>query len=194
MKIRKFPLLKIYKIKLNICWLLSARHLSLWKSTPHYSFLAFISIIFRPLLKPSMETCPFVTNQKKRCFFMILYQPPMTRLEGDWRGVSAMTCKFFFVFTVYLLKLWNINCKVIDHNICLRIRWLQPGSYVDPKQCLLRLDTKSLFQTLPTSVTIITRDQYGKPAYVPTLKVELTVKPHSSPYSDHQTGNVIGTH
>jgi len=42
---------------------------------------------------------------------------------------------------------------------------------------MLQLNVKSLFQTLPTSVTIITRDQYSTPVFVPTLKVELSAKP-----------------
>nr|CAB3264102.1 E3 ubiquitin-protein ligase MYCBP2 [Phallusia mammillata] len=59
-------------------------------------------------------------------------------------------------------------------------RWLQPDSYVDPKHCILQLNLKTLFHTLPTSVTIITRDQYGNAVHVPTLKVELSAKPQPS--------------
>ncbi|XP_076822444.1 E3 ubiquitin-protein ligase MYCBP2-like isoform X2 [Clavelina lepadiformis] len=67
-------------------------------------------------------------------------------------------------------------------------RWLQPDSFVDPKQCLLHLNVKSLVHTLPASVTIITRDQYGKPVHVPTMKVELVAKPQPSSHLNNETG------
>nr|XP_026691648.1 E3 ubiquitin-protein ligase MYCBP2 [Ciona intestinalis] len=70
-------------------------------------------------------------------------------------------------------------------------RWLQPDSYVDPSNCLLRLNTKTLIHTLPTSITIITRDQYGKSVHVPTLKVELSARPHSAA-NMHANVGVIG--
>ena len=50
-------------------------------------------------------------------------------------------------------------------------RWLQPDSYLDPKQCEIMCNAEDLKCNWPAVVTILTRDQYGQLVHVPNLKV-----------------------
>ncbi|KAK7473506.1 hypothetical protein BaRGS_00035259, partial [Batillaria attramentaria] len=56
-------------------------------------------------------------------------------------------------------------------------RWLQPDSYLDPKQCEIMCGTEELKCSWPTLITILTRDQYGQVVDVPNLKVEVKAVP-----------------
>lgn len=56
-------------------------------------------------------------------------------------------------------------------------RWLQPESYVDPKQCELLCSQEELKCGWPAVITVITKDQYGKIVQVPSLKVEVLAVP-----------------
>lgn len=49
--------------------------------------------------------------------------------------------------------------------------WLQPESYVDPKQCELLCSQEELKCGWPAIITVITKDQYGKVVQAPSLKV-----------------------
>ena len=56
-------------------------------------------------------------------------------------------------------------------------RWLQPESYVDVDQCEVLIDHDNMSCNWPTIITVVTRDQYGKPVRVPNLKVEVRAVP-----------------
>lgn len=49
--------------------------------------------------------------------------------------------------------------------------WLQPESRLDPNKCELKPIVETIRLGWPTHLTIITRDQYGEPVYVPNLMV-----------------------
>lgn len=49
--------------------------------------------------------------------------------------------------------------------------WLQPDRRLDPNKCELKTISEPVRYGWPTHLTIITRDQYGDPVYVPNLKV-----------------------
>ena len=49
--------------------------------------------------------------------------------------------------------------------------WLQPESYLDPKQCELIYNRDELRSSWPATIIIQTRDQYGQVVSVPNLKV-----------------------
>ena len=50
-------------------------------------------------------------------------------------------------------------------------RWLQPESYLDYKQCDLLIGREQLRCNWPATLTLLTKDQYGKLVSVPSLKV-----------------------
>lgn len=52
--------------------------------------------------------------------------------------------------------------------------WLQPESRLDPNKCELIPISETIRFGWPTHLTIITRDQYGDPVYVPNLMVRAT--------------------
>ncbi|KFM80170.1 putative E3 ubiquitin-protein ligase MYCBP2, partial [Stegodyphus mimosarum] len=56
-------------------------------------------------------------------------------------------------------------------------RWLQPESYVDPKQCELLCSQEELKCGWPAIITVVTKDQYGKIVQAPSLKVEVLAVP-----------------
>lgn len=49
--------------------------------------------------------------------------------------------------------------------------WLQPDRRLDPNKCELKAINDPVRYGWPTHLTVITRDQYGDPVYVPNLKV-----------------------
>lgn len=49
--------------------------------------------------------------------------------------------------------------------------WLQPDRRLDPNKCELKAISEPVRFGWPTHLTVITRDQYGDPVYVPNLKV-----------------------
>lgn len=49
--------------------------------------------------------------------------------------------------------------------------WLQPDRRLDPNKCELKPISEPVRFGWPTHLTVITRDQYGDPVYVPNLKV-----------------------
>lgn len=49
--------------------------------------------------------------------------------------------------------------------------WLQPESRLDPNKCELKSIEEPVRFGWPKHLTVITRDQYGDPVYVPNLKV-----------------------
>ena len=53
----------------------------------------------------------------------------------------------------------------------LCFRWLQPDSYIDPKQCEILYSKEDLKCSWPNVVTVLTKDQYGHLAHTPNLKV-----------------------
>ncbi|KAJ8027887.1 E3 ubiquitin-protein ligase MYCBP2 [Holothuria leucospilota] len=55
--------------------------------------------------------------------------------------------------------------------------WFQPDSYVDPKHCDIVLPKQGLSCSIPSQLTIHTRDQYGSLVYVSGLKVEVEAVP-----------------
>lgn len=55
--------------------------------------------------------------------------------------------------------------------------WLQPESRLDPNKCELKPIEEPVRYGWPTELTIVTRDQYGDPVYVPNLKVRLNLFP-----------------
>ncbi|KAG8222416.1 hypothetical protein J437_LFUL004875 [Ladona fulva] len=59
--------------------------------------------------------------------------------------------------------------------------WLQPESYVDPRRCEALFTSSEGNTTLrcgwPTSVTLLTRDQYGDVVHAPNLLVEVKAVP-----------------
>ncbi|XP_074650729.1 E3 ubiquitin-protein ligase MYCBP2-like [Tubulanus polymorphus] len=56
-------------------------------------------------------------------------------------------------------------------------RWLQPDSYLDPKQCEVMCNKDDLQCSWPTVITVHTKDQYGHLVDVPILKVEVKAIP-----------------
>ncbi|XP_059170813.1 E3 ubiquitin-protein ligase MYCBP2-like isoform X4 [Physella acuta] len=56
-------------------------------------------------------------------------------------------------------------------------RWLQPDSYLDPKQCEIECNREDLKCSWPTCVTVYTKDQYGQLVNVPNLKMEVRAIP-----------------
>ncbi|XP_064637403.1 E3 ubiquitin-protein ligase MYCBP2-like isoform X3 [Lineus longissimus] len=56
-------------------------------------------------------------------------------------------------------------------------RWLQPDSYLDPKQCDIVYSKEELRCSWPAVITVITKDQYGQVVMVPNLKVEVKAVP-----------------
>ncbi|KAL3880398.1 hypothetical protein ACJMK2_032642, partial [Sinanodonta woodiana] len=63
-------------------------------------------------------------------------------------------------------------------------RWLQPDSYVEPKQCEIIYNKEELKCSWPTFVTVLTKDQYGQVVHVPNLKVEVKAVPVSDALGD----------
>jgi len=65
--------------------------------------------------------------------------------------------------------------------VCVCFSWLQPESYVDPRQTLVLMSdsladstTKTTFYcNVAVTLTIVTRDQYAVTASVPQLKVRM---------------------
>ena len=51
------------------------------------------------------------------------------------------------------------------------IRWLQPESYLDAKQCELIYNKDDLKCSWPAVLTVHSKDQYGNLVHVPNLKV-----------------------
>nr|AOV18880.1 myc binding protein 2 [Lymnaea stagnalis] len=56
-------------------------------------------------------------------------------------------------------------------------RWLQPDSYLDPKQCEIECNRDELKCSWPACVTVYTKDQYGQLVNVPNLKMEVRAIP-----------------
>ncbi|GFN82137.1 myc binding protein 2 [Plakobranchus ocellatus] len=56
-------------------------------------------------------------------------------------------------------------------------RWLQPDSYLDPKQCEIKCNRDDLKCSWPVVVTVYTKDQYGQLVNVPNLKLEVRAIP-----------------
>ncbi|XP_055893471.1 E3 ubiquitin-protein ligase MYCBP2-like isoform X4 [Biomphalaria glabrata] len=56
-------------------------------------------------------------------------------------------------------------------------RWLQPDSYLDPKQCEIECNRDELKCSWPACVTVYTKDQYGQLVNVPNLKLEVRAIP-----------------
>ncbi|XP_035827428.1 E3 ubiquitin-protein ligase MYCBP2 isoform X3 [Aplysia californica] len=56
-------------------------------------------------------------------------------------------------------------------------RWLQPDSYLDPKQCEIECSREDLKCSWPAMVTVYTKDQYGNLVNVPNLKMEVRAIP-----------------
>ncbi|CAI9731993.1 E3 ubiquitin-protein ligase MYCBP2-like [Octopus vulgaris] len=56
-------------------------------------------------------------------------------------------------------------------------RWLQPDSYVDPRQCEVIYNKEELKCSWPAILTVLTKDQYGQVVHVPNLKVEVRAIP-----------------
>ncbi len=50
-------------------------------------------------------------------------------------------------------------------------RWLQPESYLDPKQCDVVYNKDELKCSWPANLIVQTKDQYGQIVHVPNLKV-----------------------
>ncbi|CAE1311209.1 MYCBP2 [Acanthosepion pharaonis] len=56
-------------------------------------------------------------------------------------------------------------------------RWLQPDSYIDPRQCEVIYNKEELKCSWPAILTVLTKDQYGQVVHVPNLKVEVKAIP-----------------
>ncbi|XP_070552183.1 E3 ubiquitin-protein ligase MYCBP2-like isoform X2 [Ptychodera flava] len=56
-------------------------------------------------------------------------------------------------------------------------RWLQPDSFIDPRQCDILYDKDNIKCNWPAVITIQTRDQYGDLVQVPNLRVEAKAVP-----------------
>ena len=54
-------------------------------------------------------------------------------------------------------------------------RWLQPESYLDPKQCDVVYNKDELKCSWPATFIVQAKDQYGQLVHVPNLKVNMTV-------------------
>ena len=60
--------------------------------------------------------------------------------------------------------------------ICIsRSRWLQPESYLDPKQCDVVYNKDELKCSWPATFIVQTKDQYGQLVHVPNLKVTIII-------------------
>ncbi|KAG8179148.1 hypothetical protein JTE90_015337 [Oedothorax gibbosus] len=68
-------------------------------------------------------------------------------------------------------------------------RWLQPESYVDPKQCELLCSQDELKCNWPAIITVITKDQYGKVVQAPSLKVEVLAVPMNTYDKETEANN-----
>ncbi|GFY47108.1 hypothetical protein TNIN_284731 [Trichonephila inaurata madagascariensis] len=68
-------------------------------------------------------------------------------------------------------------------------RWLQPESYVDPKQCELLCSQDELKCNWPAIITVITKDQYGKVVQAPSLKVEVLAVPMNTYDKEAEASN-----
>ncbi|CAH1777009.1 unnamed protein product [Owenia fusiformis] len=55
--------------------------------------------------------------------------------------------------------------------------WLQPDSYLDPKQCNILYNKDELKCGWPAVITVQTKDQYGELVHVPNLRVEVKAVP-----------------
>ncbi|XP_053398701.1 E3 ubiquitin-protein ligase MYCBP2-like isoform X4 [Mercenaria mercenaria] len=60
---------------------------------------------------------------------------------------------------------------------CRLARWLQPDSYVDPRQCVIQYSEDDLKCSWPNIIIVLTKDQYGQQVYAPNLKVEVRAVP-----------------
>ncbi|XP_071483043.1 E3 ubiquitin-protein ligase MYCBP2-like [Diadema antillarum] len=56
-------------------------------------------------------------------------------------------------------------------------RWLQPESYVEPRQCDVIFTRDEIRCSVPTVVTVLSRDQYGGLVFVPSLKIDVEAVP-----------------
>ncbi|XP_048243746.1 E3 ubiquitin-protein ligase MYCBP2-like isoform X7 [Haliotis rufescens] len=56
-------------------------------------------------------------------------------------------------------------------------RWLQPDSYLDPKQCEIVCNKEELKCSWPVVVTVLTKDQYGQLVNVQDLRIEVKAVP-----------------
>ncbi|XP_030837055.1 E3 ubiquitin-protein ligase MYCBP2 [Strongylocentrotus purpuratus] len=56
-------------------------------------------------------------------------------------------------------------------------RWLQPESYVEPRQCDVIFTRDEIRCSVPTVVTVLSRDQYAGLVFVPGLKIEVEAVP-----------------
>lgn len=72
---------------------------------------------------------------------------------------------FLFVTSLCVL------CATYQDVSCCTTRWLQPDSYLDPKQCEIECNRDDLKCSWPAVVTVYTKDQYGNLVNVPNLKV-----------------------
>lgn len=52
-------------------------------------------------------------------------------------------------------------------------RWLQPDSYADPQKTSLILNKDDICCGWPTTVAVLTKDQYGDVVHVPNMKVRV---------------------
>ncbi|XP_052792731.1 E3 ubiquitin-protein ligase MYCBP2-like isoform X2 [Mya arenaria] len=99
-----------------------------------------------------------------------LSRPPtiMQALEGNlpfcWQSNERSFLKDF------------ITCTTGTSG-CRLARWLQPDSYVDPRQCCLQCCEEELKCSWPNIITVLTRDQYGQQVFAPNLKVEVKAVP-----------------
>ena len=64
-----------------------------------------------------------------------------------------------------------INVLRVDFNVLFR--WLQPDSYIEPKQCEILYSKEDLKCSWPNVITVLTKDQYGQLAHTPNLKVSI---------------------
>ena len=83
------------------------------------------------------------------------------------------------------LQLFHTN-KWLHFHLFPYFRWLQPESFVDPKQCEIIFNKEDIRCSMPTVVTVLSRDQYGGLVAVPNLKVNDLVK-HRQLYKYHLT-------
>ncbi|XP_029559556.1 E3 ubiquitin-protein ligase MYCBP2 isoform X1 [Salmo trutta] len=65
-------------------------------------------------------------------------------------------------------------------------RWLQPDSYADPQKTSLILNKDDICCGWPTTVAVLTKDQYGDVVHVPNMKVEVKAVPVSQKKSMQQ--------
>ncbi|XP_042905925.1 E3 ubiquitin-protein ligase MYCBP2 isoform X1 [Parasteatoda tepidariorum] len=68
-------------------------------------------------------------------------------------------------------------------------RWLQPESYVDPKQCELLCSQDELKCGWPATITVTTKDQYCKIVQALSLKVEVLAVPMNMYDKETETNN-----